>query len=73
LLIFIAPHHFDVVLFLFAGGTHEKIFTTFFGLPAIFGLSRCLLFEEQKTSMHFDNRIYIHQVRSCAGARAPAE
>jgi len=55
LLIFIAPHHFDVVLFLFAGGAYEKIFSTFFVLPAIFGLSRWLPFEGQKTSMHFDN------------------
>ena len=27
MLIFIAPHHFDVVLFLFAGGAYEKIFS----------------------------------------------
>ena len=51
----------------------KKIFSTFFDLPAHFGLSRWLLFEGQKTSMHFDNYIHIHQVRSCAGARAPAE
>jgi len=56
LLIFIAPHHFDVVLFLFAGGAYEKIFSTFFIFAAVFGYSRCLPIEGQKTPhLFFDN------------------
>lgn len=40
-----------MVLFLFAGGAYEKIFSTFFIFAAVFGYSRCLPIEGQKKTL----------------------